>query len=81
MVAQLVIDAAGQVTGTSSLKLALVGAVDEDTVRLEARGEGGHGVAVLHHRDDTLRGILNYASLGAAQGARVPLTFTRRPPP
>jgi hypothetical protein len=78
---QLVIDASGQVTGTTSSNLILTGLVDQDTVRIEAAGASGHGVAVLHHRTDTLKGILHYAPPGAEQGARLTLTLARGAPP
>lgn len=77
----LAIDAAGQVTGTASSNMALTGLVDQDTVRIEATGAGGHGVAVLHQRTGSLQGILHYAPPGAEQGARLTLTLTRGTPP
>lgn len=81
-VAHLVIDGAGRAAGSSTTpNMALTGLVDQDTVRVEAQGEGGHGIAVLHHRTGTLHGILHYAPLGAEQGARVTLTLTRGAPP
>lgn len=75
------IDAAGTVTGSASLDLVLRGAVEGETVRVEAEGPGGHGVAVLRRDADSLRGTFHYSARGASQGEKLALALTRRPAP
>jgi len=73
----LVIDSSGQVLGRSSLELLFRGAVDGDTVRIEAEGAGGHGVLVLHREQNLLRGTLRYAEPKASLGKQTALSLSR----
>jgi|GEM_PF-2933436 len=75
--ANLTIDAAGSILGSSSLDLSLRGRVDGDSARLEAEGPAGHGVAVLYRQTGLLQGVLHYAAVGADQGKSARLTLTR----
>jgi len=77
---ELDIDPAGIVSGHLRGDFAVRGLVDEQTVRLEADGPSGHGVAVLHRDSELLRGILHYAAPGAAEGAREELLLNRTGP-
>jgi hypothetical protein len=77
---ELEIDQAGLVSGHLKGDFRVRGVVDEQTVRLEADGPSGHGVAVLRYDSDRLRGFLNYAVPGASVGAREELELNRTEP-
>jgi hypothetical protein len=77
---ELEIDQAGLVSGHLKGDLGVRGLVDEETVRLEADGPSGHGVAVLRRESDRLRGFLTYAAPGASEGVREELELERTEP-